>query len=110
MADVEINLGTGGSEINNSSVSLGDVTGRDRIERGNAIDAHQQLLIRLEKLERRSDELEQRNEELELMVFGSSKLGVSSVREEIRGLRFWNITSTIITVVWVIYEIIRTHS
>ena len=45
--------------------------------------------------------------ELERFAFGDNRLGVSSVRDEIRGLKFWMYASTAVTVLWVLYEIVR---
>ena len=101
MADVEIKLGNDGSRIDNSHIEIGDITGRDHIEHGksDANDARA-LLARIEHQDRRIENLER-------FAFGDNRLGLSNVREEIRGLKFWIAVSTAATVIWSLYEIIR---
>ena len=102
MADgVNINIATEGGSLERSPVTIGDITGRDHIDHGKAetVDVRS-LYARIEAQDRRIQELER-------FVFGDAALGVFSVRVEIKGLKFWIATSTAITILWVIYEIIR---
>lgn len=102
MADVEVNIGSGDSgRIEKSKITVGDVTGRDRMgseQSGHSEEARLHAIIETQ---------ERRIEELERFVFGDNRLGVFSVREEIRGLKFWISASTVVTIVWVVYEIFR---
>ena len=102
MADgVNINIATEGGSLERSPVTIGDITGRDHIDHGKAENVDvRSLYARIEAQDRRIQELER-------FVFGDAALGVFSVRVEIKGLKFWIATSTAITILWVIYEIIR---
>lgn len=104
VADVEVNIGGGGSKIDSSPITIGDVTGRDHIEHGGGETRH--LHAENERIRAEIATIKQEMAELNRFVFGDNRLGVSSVREEIRGIRFWVISSTVITIIWVLYEII----
>lgn len=105
---VNINIATEGGSLERSPVTIGDITGRDHIDHGKAetVDARS-LYARIEAQDRRIEAQDRRIQELERFVFGDAALGVFSVRVEIKGLKFWIATSTVITLLWVIYEIIR---
>lgn len=102
MADgVNINIGTEHGRLDHAPVTIGDITGGDHIDHGKAetVDARL-LLAEIEAQKRQIAELER-------FAFGDNRLGVSSVRDEIRGLKFWMYASTAVTVLWVLYEIVR---
>mgnify|MGYP000034003311 CR=1 FL=1 len=95
MAEVEINVGTDGGRLDRSPVTIGNVAGGDQA----VVDGgHQQEL----------DRLRQRVQDLERFVFGDEKLGIVGIRQQLQGLRFWNLFNVTLAIVLLgIYVITR---
>lgn len=87
MAEVEINVGTDGGKLDRSQVTIGNVAGGDQSGVGEV--GHQQELERLRL----------RVQDLERFVFGDSKLGIVGIRQQLQGLRFWNLFNVTLAVV-----------
>lgn len=87
MAEVEINVGTDGGKLDRSQVTIGNVAGGDQSMLGEV--GHQQELERLRL----------RVQDLERFVFGDSKLGIVGIRQQLQGLRFWNLFNVTLAVV-----------
>lgn len=87
MAEVEINVGTDGGKLDRSQVTIGGVAGGDQSGVGDV--GHQQELERLRL----------RVQDLERFVFGDSKLGIVGIRQQLQGLRFWNLFNVTLAVV-----------
>lgn len=61
-------------------------------------------------LEQRNEEinrLQNRVHELEQFVFGDEKLGLTGIRQELKGQRFWTVLNTVLTFIMVVYELLR---
>ena len=96
MAEVEINVGTDGGKLDRSQVTIGDVAGGDQSGLGEM--GHQQELERLR----------QRVQDLERFVFGDERLGIVGIRQQLQGLRFWNLFNVTLAIVLLgIYVITR---
>lgn len=96
MAEVEINVGTDGGKLDRSQVTIGNVAGGDQSGLGEM--GHQQELERLR----------QRVQDLERFVFGDERLGIVGIRQQLQGLRFWNLFNVTLAIVLLgIYVITR---
>lgn len=95
MADVEINLARDGGSLSNSPVTIGDIAGGNISKTNTAPPPIH-------------DELSQRVQDLERFVFGDARLGIVGIHQQLQGLRFWIIFNTCLSLVLIIYEVIRT--
>jgi len=96
VAEVEINVGTDGGKLDRSQVTIGNVAGGDQSGLGEM--GHQQELERLR----------QRVQDLERFVFGDERLGIVGIRQQLQGLRFWNLFNVTLAIVLLgIYVITR---
>ena len=87
VAEVSINVGTEGGRLDHSPVTVGSVAGGDQSGVGEV--GHQQELERLRV----------QVQDLERFVFGDSKLGIVGIRQQLQGLRFWNLFNVTLAVV-----------
>ena len=94
---MQINVGSDKGTIRDSEIQIGDVAGRD--------NAHM-LPVKQEEV----DQLRQRVRELEQSVFGDERLGLVGIRQQLQGLRFWILFNTGLSLILIVYEIIRTSS
>ncbi len=91
---ININVGTEGASLDHSSVTIGTGNGRDATPGERYRQAQDEI-----------SRLLQRVHELEQFVFGDEKLGLIGIRQELKGLKFWIICNTAVTVLWALYEI-----